>query len=522
MATPVVIGGLTYFIPAIGDSNWGQNVADSIIALAGAVGGGGFFAQIVTVTTSPTTVVSARTYLVDTTAARQLNLPTPAVGVYFLVRDIIGTANSFNITIHRSGGEKIDGVASDKVLSINNGSWWMVSDGTDWFTLKDGMPPSANDVVINAGKKLYLDGVGGVGGDTYIHEASANRIEFVVGGSTRLIVQSGSVDINAADFNINSTKKLYLDGGGDSYIAETSANIIRIIAGGFTSLQCSATGFYTAGDFVVESTKKIYLDGGSNTAIFESSADNIQMYIGGAPAFDVNTTRAYARGDLWIASTNKFYLDSGGNTYLVEGAADQIHIYTGGVNVAIFRSTTTLIETDFGIESTKKFYIDGGGDTYIYESSANVMNFVTNNTSKMTITGNVNIATKALPNADNTSGQQLGDTSAYWYGLWYGSGGLNAKPCFSDLKSEVNIKRPNKLYDTLPEMGTFKRKENGVDAAMEKGFIIDDVEANKADYEYIYTDDNGLESMRIDLIVAQLSVAMKDMNSRVKILEGGV
>lgn len=42
---------------------------------------------------------------------------------------------------------------------------------------------SSGNAVINATKRLYLDGVAGVGGDTYIDEVSANTIRFVTGGS---------------------------------------------------------------------------------------------------------------------------------------------------------------------------------------------------------------------------------------------------------------------------------------------------------------------------------------------------
>ncbi len=135
MSTTVVINGLNYYIPAVGENNWGQNVSDALIALATAAAGSAGFLNRVSVSSSPTTVVSGRTYLVDTSGARTLNLPAPANNAYLLVKDVTGSSATNNITIHPFAGEEINGVASDKVLSTSKGFWMFVSDGTNWFML---------------------------------------------------------------------------------------------------------------------------------------------------------------------------------------------------------------------------------------------------------------------------------------------------------------------------------------------------------------------------------------------------
>jgi hypothetical protein len=137
MSRAVTIGGLQYNIPDVGEANWGQNVSDALVAISANISGGGFF-TVVDVSSSPITVVSGRTYLVDTSASRQLNLPAPTLNAYLIVRDKTGGAGSYNITLHRAGGEKIDGVASDKVLAVDSGQWFLFSDGTDWYTLMNG------------------------------------------------------------------------------------------------------------------------------------------------------------------------------------------------------------------------------------------------------------------------------------------------------------------------------------------------------------------------------------------------
>lgn len=82
-----------------------------------------------------TTAVSGTTYLVNTSAARQITLPAAAANAYFFVKDVIGTCSTNNITIARAASESIEGVAANKVLQTDWGSWAFVSDGTNWFIL---------------------------------------------------------------------------------------------------------------------------------------------------------------------------------------------------------------------------------------------------------------------------------------------------------------------------------------------------------------------------------------------------
>ena len=207
MSRPVTIGSLVYNIPDVGESNWGQNVSDALVAIAANISGGGFF-TIVSVSSSPITVVSARTYLVDTTSARQLNLPTPAVGAYLLIKDVTGTAGTNNITLHRFiGTEKIDGTAADKTINANKAKVWLVSDGTDWFSLinqevgyLDGVtsniqtqinlksplasPTFTGTVNINGNSVLSRAQAANAGATAIIYDEGTNTITMRKGGST--------------------------------------------------------------------------------------------------------------------------------------------------------------------------------------------------------------------------------------------------------------------------------------------------------------------------------------------------
>lgn len=80
-----------------------------------------------------TTAANGITYLVNTGAARTITLPAAAANTYFSVKDVIGTASTYNITIARAASESIEGVAANKTLQTDWGSWTFVSDGTNWF-----------------------------------------------------------------------------------------------------------------------------------------------------------------------------------------------------------------------------------------------------------------------------------------------------------------------------------------------------------------------------------------------------
>lgn len=81
----------------------------------------------------PHIVVKNTTILVDTSTPRSLQLPEPAAGLSFRVKDAVGSANANNISMLRYGAEKIETVAATKLLTVNFGAWEFTSDGVDWF-----------------------------------------------------------------------------------------------------------------------------------------------------------------------------------------------------------------------------------------------------------------------------------------------------------------------------------------------------------------------------------------------------
>lgn len=139
MPTNVTVGGNTYPVALYGETGWAQgsgNLSQLLIALAAQTASTPAFMQVVAVSASPQTVTTGKTYLTNTqSTAITFNLPTPAANVWFMIKDTAGNAGVKNMTLNRSGSEKIDGVASNATLSVPYGLTIVASDGTDWYIL---------------------------------------------------------------------------------------------------------------------------------------------------------------------------------------------------------------------------------------------------------------------------------------------------------------------------------------------------------------------------------------------------
>ena len=197
MSTPVTIGGQTYYIPATGENNWGQNVSDAIIAIVANISGSGF-TNISTITTD-TAAVSGKMYLVNTGAAVMVTLPAVALNAFVIVKDSTGTASTHNITIARTGAVAIDGTTADKVCSTNNGEWWFVCDGSNWFT------------IVNASLKA---GLGQIVNADVNDSASIARTKIAVGTGDRIVVNAHTTGIMSDAAAITASRVLKSDANG--------------------------------------------------------------------------------------------------------------------------------------------------------------------------------------------------------------------------------------------------------------------------------------------------------------------
>jgi len=113
-------------------------------------------------------------------------------------------------------------------------------------------------------KQLYLDG----GNDTYIREVASDWMDFVVGGNSMLQLRNGvAVYLNLADVYMGATKRLYLDGGSNTYITEASADQIEFITGGSSRVKITSTGRVRMPD--------VYNVAGTGAALYIESDGNL-------------------------------------------------------------------------------------------------------------------------------------------------------------------------------------------------------------------------------------------------------
>lgn len=152
MSQIVQVNGTNYTIPDFGDPPpWNQTPL--LVALGAAVASNPSFLEIVNVSTSPISVTSGKTYLVNSTSlAITLTLPTAVSNLYFFVKDVGFNAYTNNITIARAGSESIEGVAGNLVLRSSGGYWGFVCNGTNWFVLMNNASPLYDYVSLGAGK----------------------------------------------------------------------------------------------------------------------------------------------------------------------------------------------------------------------------------------------------------------------------------------------------------------------------------------------------------------------------------
>lgn len=198
MSQSVTLNGVIYSIPDVDEEDWGQNVTDYLVALSVIASATQAFMTTVNVTSTPVTVVMGRTYLVDTSAIRTLQLPAASTNFYFIVKDKTGTAFTNNITIARAAAESIDGVAANKTLKVNSGCWMLVSDGTNWFTLNikddfvdalnDGATPAATAADLKVRLDQIVTQIKSLSGEANWYTATTARLKLSGGTMTGALV----------------------------------------------------------------------------------------------------------------------------------------------------------------------------------------------------------------------------------------------------------------------------------------------------------------------------------------------
>ncbi len=205
-------------------------------------------------------------------------------------------------------------------------------------------------IALKATSKLFLDGISGAG-DTYIFESSANVATVVAGGVSALSINATqAIFSNSTDLIIGATKKLLLDGGGDTYIHEQSANLMQFVAAGtaVAELRNQGINLLASQDLVVVATQKIRFDGSfaGDTYIYESSSNVLDLFVGGSLALRSTTTlvQTGASHAFAVPAAQKVFLDGGGNTSIRESSADIIAFEVNGSDKLTINGTAVTSE----------------------------------------------------------------------------------------------------------------------------------------------------------------------------------
>ena len=230
----------------------------------------------------------------------------------------------------------------------------------------------AGDLAINATNRIYLDGVAATG-DTYITEFAANDFRIVVGGENSIIIShvSDYVSIENRDFRMASGQRLYLDGGGDTYISEGVANRMDLFAGG-TGLSLSTTAMTLSGswDLILSPTKRAYLDSGDDTYIQEVLANDIQVVTGAVEAMRIVTA------GILIPSTDPPIANYATRHGIVKGWAE---LNADGTTRGDYNVSATSRTSDPGIYQVT-WDTDFSSNVYVWGgNAAGGDNFVTKN-----------------------------------------------------------------------------------------------------------------------------------------------
>ena len=132
MSVQVTFAGVTYTIPTVSETGWGQQVTAYLVALSQASVSTSFTQNVRTSTSGSTTVLpSDFMILVNVAGPATVTLPTGVRGQMYGVFDVSGAAYTNHITVATTGGQLIDNQTTYSIQS-NYGGLIVQFDGTRW------------------------------------------------------------------------------------------------------------------------------------------------------------------------------------------------------------------------------------------------------------------------------------------------------------------------------------------------------------------------------------------------------
>lgn len=337
-----------------------------------------------TISTSDTIDVFQKDFeiLVDTSGGVvSLTLPTPTNGRFLIIKDKKQTFATNNLTLVRSGSEKIDGVAASLVLDVNNKELIVTSDGTDWYTNNTSATPTGpaggdltgtypNPIVSTSNGNTIITNATSAGGDLSGFYPNPS------------VIKLRGKDLHTTLGSISTPEDGYVltwDGIDGYWHALPTAGVITWASDLATSTNTnqyvvSLTGSSNTVDVIA---KTLSWDVATSLPVITQAQSS-----GGANQFTIQAQKAgNASGDggvLWLQGGDS-PTGNGGNVFIKGGSGGTSYVNISG-NVEFSSMGTGIIHADSSgiLSSSLIVNADVSGSAAIAYSKLNLANSIVN------------------------------------------------------------------------------------------------------------------------------------------------
>tara|TARA_R100001594_G_scaffold12687_1_gene27995 strand:- start:4601 stop:8443 length:3843 start_codon:yes stop_codon:yes gene_type:complete len=268
------------------------------------------------------------------------------------------STNEDNGLVFTSGGTLTGnlGLESDGTMTYNPSTGKITATGFIGALTGDASGNAATATALETARTINgvsFDGTANVTVTAAAGTLSGGTLNSGVTASSLTSVGTLTSVTTSGDITMDATDKFYLDGGGNTYIHENSADSVQVVAGGTATLTANDAGI------AVPATSKIWLDNGGNTYLRESSADVVTLTTEGTDSFlfATNGGNPYIRIQALNTGVGavQYYEDDG-------GSGQVLHFQAGvrGADNKYYISSNATIHSSYALRADGQD-IDIGG-----------------------------------------------------------------------------------------------------------------------------------------------------------------